>query len=71
MVKREELANPNSCLNRAKDDEMVFVLLGRDPAARIAIHAWVAERLRLGKNNSSDPQIVEALQVATAMKIAC
>lgn len=33
MIKRDEVSNPNSCLNRAKDDEMVFVLLARDEAA--------------------------------------
>jgi hypothetical protein len=30
VIKRDELANPNSCLNRAKDDEYVFVLKGTD-----------------------------------------
>ena len=39
MTKRELLADPNSCLNRAADDEPVFVLLGRDPAAPFAISA--------------------------------
>lgn len=64
MLKRDELSDPNSCLNKAKDDETVFVLLGRDAAAPIAILAWVAERIRIGKNKPNDPQIVEARTTA-------
>jgi hypothetical protein len=67
VIKREELSNPNSCMSRAREDEMTFVLLGRDKAAPVAIHAWVAERLRLGKNTSHDAQITEALNCAAAM----
>jgi hypothetical protein len=67
MRKRYELTDPASCLNRAKDDEMLFVLLGRDPAAPAAIRAWVAERLRLRKNRPDDPQILEAERCAEQM----
>ena len=68
MIKREELENPNSCMSRAKPDEMTFVLLGRDKASPTAIRAWVAERIRLGKNVESDPQIIEALNCAHVME---
>ena len=68
MIKREELTNPNSCMSRARDDEMTFVLLGRDIAAPVAIRAWVAERIRLGKNQQNDPQIVEAITCASEME---
>ena len=47
---------------------MIFVLLGRDAAAPVAIRAWVAERLRLGKNVATDAQIVEALDCAKTME---
>lgn len=60
MIKREELSNPASCMSRAKDDEMTFVLLGRDPAAAAAIRTWISERIRLGKNELGDAQIREA-----------
>ena len=60
MIKTQEVADPQSCLNHAKPDEMLFVLLGRDPAAPAAIRAWIAERIRLGKNQPSDDQIYEA-----------
>ena len=64
MLKRDEISNPNSCFNRAKDDEAIFVLLGRDVAGAVAIKAWTDERIRLGKNQPGDPQIVEALALA-------
>ena len=67
MRKRDELTVPTSCMNRAKDDEMTFVLLGRDVAAPAAIHAWVTERIRLGKNKPQDAQIQEALNCAFTM----
>ena len=33
MIKKKELSDPNSCMSKARDDEMTFVLLGRDAAA--------------------------------------
>jgi hypothetical protein len=32
MRKREELTSPESCMSRAREAEMTFVLLGRDDA---------------------------------------
>ena len=69
MIKRDELNNPASCMSRARDDEMTFVLLGRDAAAPVAIRAWATERIRIGKNGPTDPQIGEALGVAQAMEM--
>ncbi len=68
MLKRDELSDPTSCLSKAKDDEMLFVLLGRDKAAPLAIRVWVNERIRLGKNQYDDPQIQEALACARRME---
>lgn len=62
MIKREELTNPNSCMSRAKDDELTFVLLERDIAAPVAIRKWIEERIRLGKNGPNDPQLMEAME---------
>lgn len=69
MRKKEELSSDNTCMGHAHPDEMVFVLIGRDPAAPVAVRAWVAERLRLGKNAETDPQVVEALRVADTMEL--
>jgi hypothetical protein len=68
MFKFDELVQPNSCLNKARNDEMIFVLLGRDPAAPAAIRAWVAERIRLQKNQPGDEQTHEALGCALKME---
>lgn len=68
MIKREELRNGDSCLNRALFDEMLFVLLGRDVAAPATIRFWIEERIRLGKNTRDDRQIVEALECAEWME---
>ena len=67
MRKNEELTNPESCLNKAKPGEKIFVLLGRDVAAPAAIQAWINERIRLGKNQPSDSQIQEAMCCAVEM----
>ena len=69
MRKSAELASPQSCLNRAAPEELLFVLLARDPAAPAAIRAWVAERIRLGKNLPDDPQLAEALECARLMDV--
>lgn len=68
MKKRDELTDPSSCMSRARDDEWTFVLLGRDQAAPATIRFWVKERIRLGKNTMSDPQIREALDAAYAIE---
>jgi hypothetical protein len=60
MIKRKEDSDPKSCWNRADEEEIVFVLLARDPAAPQAILAWIKERIRLGKNKAGDAQLNEA-----------
>jgi hypothetical protein len=68
MLKRDEINDQHSCLNNALEGERLFVMLARDPAAPVAIRAWVNERLRLGKNAPSDAQIMEALDCARRME---
>lgn len=68
MIKREELTNPNSCMSKARENEMTFVLLGRDVAAPLAIRAWIEERVRIGKNAFDDPQILEAEECIRRME---
>ena len=67
MIKREELTDLKSCINRAANDEMVFVLLARDPAATTAIEAWIRERIPLG-NVAEDSQIKDASECAYIME---
>lgn len=68
MRKCDELNNPASCMSRARQSEMTFVLLGRDQASPQTIRYWCAERIRLGKNKLEDAQIQEALRCAETME---
>ncbi len=69
MIKRDEIEDIGSFFNKAADGERLFVLLARDPAAPVAIRAWIAERLRLGKNAAGDEQIREAFECAALMEL--
>ncbi len=69
MIKRDEIEDTESCFNKAQDGERLFVLLARDPAAPVAIRAWIAERIRQGKNTPGDDQIREAYECANLMEL--
>lgn len=60
--------DPESCLNRAAADEPVFVLRAKDLCAPAIISMWCALRVFAGKNERSDPQVLEALELAAAME---
>lgn len=42
MLKRDEIADPNSAWNRAADDEPLFIVRGTDPLAPKLIEDWSA-----------------------------
>jgi hypothetical protein len=65
MLKADELQQ--GCMARALDEEMTFVLLARDVAAPSTIRAWCEERIRRGRNNEYDHQIIEARICANEM----
>lgn len=68
MRKIEEINNPSSCLNKARDTEILFVLLERDLATPYAIEKWIEKRIELGLNKPDDAQIQNALQCAKAIE---
>ncbi len=68
MIKSQEMLDPNSCWNKAKDAEMLFILLGRDKAAVDTIRFWCKKRVELGKNTENDKQIIDALYCANIME---
>ena len=68
MRKQFEQNDASSCLNRAKDNEMLFVLRGHDAAAPSTIRQWAQMRIVMGKNKLEDEQIQEALAVAMIME---
>ena len=63
MIKREELSNPNSCINRAADDEPVFVLLAHDPVAAEVVRTWCA----MARHYHEPEKIEEASALAQDM----
>ena len=67
MRKKEEIADPNSCLNRAADDEILFVLRSKDATAPMVIRFWVEARIQMGLNRFDDPKLTEALVCANRM----
>ena len=64
MIKKLEVSDPTSCLNRCRDDEYLFPLLGRDVSAPAAIREWARDRISRGKNFRGDEQIQGALELA-------
>lgn len=68
MIKRDELSNPNSCLNKAEPDEIVFVLRAKDESAPVAIQAWINHRLETGKNFAHDQKILDAQECIQMMQ---
>lgn len=40
MRKRDELSNPNSCLNKTADDEFIFILRAQDFLAPETVEDW-------------------------------
>ena len=68
MRKNDEMKLLASCLGKAGDQEMLFTILSRDPAAPETIRFWCAKRIELGKNAPGDQQIKEALETADVME---
>jgi hypothetical protein len=48
MLKKDEIENPKSCLNKAADDEPVFVVKARDILAAGTVRYWVNSAIAHG-----------------------
>ncbi len=66
MRKRDELTH--GCMAKAREGEMCFVLLGRDPDAPGTIRDWIARRIKSGLNQPGDAKLVEAEACARQME---
>lgn len=67
MIKDDEINNENSCLNKARGYEGIFVLRAKDPAAPAAILAWIKARIQLDLNQAGDAKLIEAENCALLM----
>jgi hypothetical protein len=63
MLKKEELAQPTSCMNKAAPDEPVFVLRAKDPFAAQAVRLWAA----MAQGHHEDDKLCEAADLADHM----
>lgn len=74
MLKREELATQTSCLNRAADDEPIFVLRANDENAAPAVAAWARDYIVskggwAAMSTLQQKKYTEAMDLAGAMRI--
>jgi len=65
MLKRDEIANANSCLNKAAEDEPLFVLRAQDESAPEVVRDWAAQAEAKG---APAEKVREALELADAME---
>lgn len=64
MLKKDELLEPSSCLNRASAEEPIFVLRANDPLAAQTVRLWAA----MSTGRSSEEKVAQALQEAERME---
>lgn len=65
MKKSDEIKSSTSCLNKAADDEPIFVLRGKDMVAPRVVEYWA----QLASGVHETEKIDEALNLAEAMRI--
>lgn len=67
----EEKNNPKSVLNRARDDEPIFILRGTDRTAPILINLWInlMEKERVFGGNKEAGEKIEDAIVARDMMV--
>jgi len=64
-LKKEELSNPNSCLNKAADDEPIFVLRANDALSSQLVRDWARKASALG---CGPEKVAEAISLADKME---
>ena len=64
MTKKEELENPNSCINKTADNESIFVLRSQDLLAPTLVRLWADRAASAG---CPTDKVEEARRLADAM----
>jgi hypothetical protein len=70
MTKRENLADPNSCLNKAEDDEPLFILRASDPLAPALVRLWASRHDRGVQEGTLLNTLEDAGKSGSAMAVA-
>jgi hypothetical protein len=68
MKKFQERLQSDSCWNKAKDEEYVFVLLERDATMASTIEYWCTMRVDMGLNTWEDEKIVSAMDLVNYLR---
>lgn len=63
MLKSEEKRIKDSCWNKTPDDQLVFVLVERDPLFIEMINYWMKRRIECEINNAFDEKILNATEL--------
>ncbi len=66
MKRIEEISDPSSCINKADNDEPVFVLRANDPLAASVVDVWV--NMAEGTGIHEDWKLKEARELAQEMR---
>lgn len=64
MTKSQNITDPQSCWNKAREDQEIFILIEHDEAYPNTVRRWANERIDLGLNNWGDAKIRSALASA-------
>jgi hypothetical protein len=64
MTKIENIRDPNSCWNKARASQHIFVLHDEDPCMADTIRVWASMRIVNGINKLEDDKIQSALREA-------
>lgn len=71
MIKSQEVADLNSCLNKSKPDEPLFVLCARDSLAPKAVRNWAAALIQASQHQrTAEAQQKMVDKAAAAMEEA-
>lgn len=60
MTKHEEKRDPDSCWNKALENEPVFVIRAKDPVCGLIVNLWCAIRINAGLNMRGDDKLTDA-----------
>lgn len=65
MKRLDELNQAGSCLNKAEDDEPIFVIRAKDPIGASTVRQWALEAERSGQHRPA--KVANARALATQM----
>lgn len=68
MTKRENIDDPNSCWNKAADDEILFILRDKDLTFIPVLLFWVHMRIFMDIDLATSPKLTGALEIVDKVR---